>query len=65
MAETKKFRFTRELLGKQCDGPAEKTLAVMAGIPLVTLAMDAPETVVSVAEDVCSGIGKVWGSIFD
>jgi hypothetical protein len=27
--------------------------------------MDAPETVVSVGEDICSGISKVWGSIFD
>lgn len=64
MAETKKFRHTREFLGQQ-DTPEGKTLAVLSGIPLVTVAMDAPETIVSVAEDVCSGIGKVWGSIFD
>lgn len=64
MAETRKFRHTREFLSEQ-DTPEAKTLAVLSGIPLVTAVVDAPETVVSVAEDICTGIGNIWGSIFD
>lgn len=64
MSETKKFLHTREFLEQQ-DTPEAKTLAVLSGIPLVTAALYAPETVVSVAEDICAGIGKAWGSIFD
>lgn len=64
MSESKKFRMTREFMEQQ-DTPVAKSLAVLSCIPVVTAIADAPETVLSVAEDVCSGVGRLWGSIFD
>lgn len=63
MERCKKFRATREFMAEQ--DATGKTIAVMSGVPLVTAVMDAPETIVSVGEDVCDAISSAWGSIFD
>lgn len=63
MAE--KFRFTKQMLEMVEDDDGIKTVTVLSGLPLVTAVMDAPETIVSVGEDVCGKVASLWCSIFD
>lgn len=63
LPKCKKFRATREFWEEQ--DATGKTLAVMAAVPVVTVLIDTPETLISVGEDVCEGISRAWGSIFD
>jgi hypothetical protein len=62
MVKAEKFRTTKELI-QEMNGE-EKALATLAGLPVVTVLMDAPETAVSVVEDVADGLGRAWGSLF-
>jgi len=60
---SKKFRLTKKLF--DTDDVYEKTLAFISGMPVITAAMDLPETATSVFEDGYKIVERVSDKVYD